>query len=422
MRFIWISTNILVKYVVGKSDRKGKRMKFIDYLPFFRKRRANQAKSARAFLQRYHNYFQRNSIYLDNIYNKIATDVGAGIDFKHIKVTKTDGKSDTWTEYNSTTSDIMSVLEFSPNALETPTVFWSNVTYKIVEDGIAVVIPTYQSNGQLDELILVDSVIKVTGTTLTIVIKDDPQQLDIDVSSVWMFENPKKNLSAQLKQLTQLIDMNLSVISEKLSNGGQTMKAIVKYNTQVSDGELKAKMEERINNILEVASGGGIGYLDKTEELQELKNNYATATNEEIEFLKGQLYNAFGLNEALFTGNYTEIQYRAYYQSVLMPIIKVIKEEITRKYFTKTARAQGQKLLVQTDLISISSLKDLTEFIAKGSYTALLNANEGRSFIGMAPYDGGDVYQSNRNALTMSEVNQTEQDAQTDQPEGDGNV
>lgn len=344
------------------------------------------------------------------------------MEFKHVKIAHQPGKVDVWTRFDTTTSDLLNVLEFSPNALETPTVFWTNVVHKMIKDGLAVVVPVYGTNGQLSEIVLADKILSITGTTLSIQLEGDSTQVQVDASSVWMFENPKKNLTAQLEQLTGLIDMNLAVLSEKLSSGNQPLKAVVHYNTTMEDGELKAKMEERISNILDVARNGGIGYLDKNETLEELQNEYATATDSEIQSLKDQLFEAFGLNASIFTGDYTEMQYRAYYQSVLMPIVKTIREEITRKYFTKTARSQGHQLLVQTDLISISSLKDLGDFIAKGSYSATLNANESRSFLGMAPYEGGDIYQTNKNALTMSEVNANDASQSANTTEGGDNA
>lgn len=394
-------------------------MKLLDIIPFYRKRRAERVKSTRSYLQRYQGYFNSQSIYLSNIYNKISVDIGAGLEFKHVKITKNDGEVDVWKEYDTTTSDLLNVLEFSPNEWETPTVFWSGVAHKIVKDGVAVVVPVYSKTGAIEELVLAERIDSIKGSKIKLQLMDDTQITEVESGSVWLFENPKKNLTSQLHNLTNIIDMNLSVISEKLSVGNAPVKAVLRFNTTTPDGQMKEKAEERIANILDVAKNGGIGYLAKDEQLEELKQEYATATENEISQLKDQLFEAFGLNSAIFTGNYTEMQYRAYYQSVLMPIIKTIREEITRKYFTRTARSQGHVLLTQTDLISISSLKDLGDFIAKGSYTASLNANESRSFLGMAPYKGGDVYQSNKNALTMSEVNETDRNVSSTTEGGD---
>ncbi|MBC1353907.1 phage portal protein, partial [Listeria innocua] len=97
-------------------------------------------------------YYQANSIYVENILNKISTDV-AMMRFKHWKVTKNEDGSDhvEWLE----TSALSDVLSYSPNEYEVPIVFWTRVIRKMLEDGIAVVVPKYV-NGNVNELILAD--------------------------------------------------------------------------------------------------------------------------------------------------------------------------------------------------------------------------------------------------------------------------
>ena len=89
-----------------------------------------------------------------------------------------------------------------------------------------------------------------------------------------------------------------------------------------------------------------MSYLEQGEEFQELKNAYGdTVSEQKLAFLKAQLYHAFGINEQLFTADYSEQQYRAYFQSVVKVYMRVIAEEINRKVFTKTKRTQGHRNL-----------------------------------------------------------------------------
>ena len=87
--------------------------------------RTNNRKTTRTYLQRNITYWRRNSIYLDNIYNKISTDT-AQMRFKHVKITRNPGGVDKMEWYEN--SDLANVLSFSPNPLEIPIVFWANVT------------------------------------------------------------------------------------------------------------------------------------------------------------------------------------------------------------------------------------------------------------------------------------------------------
>lgn len=347
-------------------------------------------------------YFSFNSIYLDNIINKIATDV-ALLKFRHVRVIKDENNESQNNNSQSMiweqNSDLSYVLNISANKYQTPFVFWSSVIRKMLNDGIAIVVPVYEY-GKLNNLQLAECITEFTNNN-EIVLTYNDKSFKINIEDLWIFENPKKNLSAALTSVSRLIDDNLKAIGQKLSISNQPLKGLLKVPTTTDDERMKSKAENRVNNILNAASSSGIGYLQKGEEFQELRNSYESVSDNELEFLKNQLYQAFGLNEKLFNCDYTESQYRAYFSSVLKVYQRVISQEINRKYFTKTAKTQGHKLIVYYDMYDISSLKDLNEFAFKTKYAGILNANEIREIFGYGSYNGGDIFETNKNAVRV---------------------
>lgn len=358
--------------------------------------RPNNRKTTRTYLQRNITYWRRNSIYLDNIYNKISTDT-AQMRFKHVKITRNPGGVDKMEWYEN--SDLANVLSFSPNPLEIPIVFWANVTRAMLRDGVAVVVPRWE-NGRLVEIWLAKKT--VTWTSESVEIMLDDIAVELPLSDVWVFENPKLNVTSQLNQITELIDINLNALTEKLSDGNSSLRGFLKLPTKAADEHLKKQAKNRVDSMLDLAKSGGIAYLEQGEEFQELSKDYSTASKEELEFLKSQLYNAHGINEKLFTCDYTEEQYRAYYSSVMKLYQRVFSEEINRKYFTKTARTQGNKLLVFFDMADMISFKDLVEGGFKSKYAGLMNSNEFReTYLGLPGYEGGEVFETNLNAVRI---------------------
>ena len=358
--------------------------------------RTNNRKTTRTYLQRNITYWRRNSIYLDNIYNKISTDT-AQMRFKHVKITRNPGGVDKMEWYEN--SDLANVLSFSPNPLEIPIVFWANVTRAMLRDGVAVVVPRWE-NGRLVEIWLAKKT--VTWTSESVEIMLDDITVELPLSDVWVFENPKLNVTSQLNQITELIDINLNALTEKLSDGNSSLRGFLKLPTKAADEHLKKQAKNRVDSMLDLAKSGGIAYLEQGEEFQELSKDYSTASKEELEFLKSQLYNAHGINEKLFTCDYTEEQYRAYYSSVMKLYQRVFSEEINRKYFTKTARTQGNKLLVFFDMADMISFKDLVEGGFKSKYAGLINSNEFReTYLGLPGYEGGEVFETNLNAVRI---------------------
>jgi HK97 family phage portal protein len=346
-------------------------------------------------------YWQNNSIYIDNIYNKIALDV-ASMQFKHIKI----GEDGMW---NNCDSDLIHVLTVEPNSNDTPIYFWAKVIRLMLREGIVFIVPITH-NGKLMSLEIADEVWKQSNGMYQVTI--DNEIFNMHTRNLWILKNPKKNLTIQLNKITQLIDSNLNAIAEKLADqSAVTIKGFLKLPFVTMDTKSEARATKLLNQINEVASKGNIGYLDKDTEFQELRNEISTMQSSDLEFLKSQLYNAFGINEKLFTCDYSESQYRAYFNSILKIYQRVVSEEINRKHFTQTARTQGHRLKVLHDIISIASLKDFTEFASKGIFNALINADEAREVIGYAPYEGGDVYNSNLNAVPLGgDANENEDD------------
>lgn len=350
---------------------------------------------------RYYHDLKKNSLYVENMYNKIATDV-AMLNFKHVKITRRKDEHDLmdWRQF----SDIQEVLSVSPNEFQTPTLFWSEVMYKILKEGACVVVPTYKK-GRIDSLNIVYGGWTVEGKKITF--ENDDKEVTTNISNVLIFVNPKKNVGTALNSITHLIDENLKQMELKLAESKASLKGFIRFNTKLADNSMKDYAKSRVNNILETAETGGMGYLDKDEEFIELNNTYETISSDEINQLKEQLYQAFGMNERLFTCDYSEEQYRAYFSSVLKVYQRVISEELNRKLFTPTARTQGQKVLVYYDYFDIASLKDLSDFAFKSKYSALMSANEIREIFGYGAYEGGDIYESNRNAISVDEINQS---------------
>ena len=358
--------------------------------------RSNNRKTTSTFLRRNITYWRRNSIYLDNIYNKISTDT-AQMRFKHVKITRNPGGVDKMEWYEN--SDLANVLSISPNPLEIPIVFWANVTRAMLRDGVAVVVPRWE-NSRLVEIWLAKKTVTWTSESVELMIDD--VAVELPLSDVWVFENPKLNVTAQLNQITELIDINLNALTEKLSDGNSSLRGFLKLPTKAADQHLKQQARNRVDSMLDLAKNGGIAYLEQGEEFQELSKDYSTASKEELEFLKSQLYNAHGINEKLFTCDYTEEQYRAYYSSVMKLYQRVYSEEINRKYFTKTARTQGNKLLVFFDMADMISFKDLVEGGFKSKYAGLMNSNEFReTYLGLPGYEGGEVFETNLNAVRI---------------------
>jgi hypothetical protein len=345
-----------------------------------------------------YNFFQENSIFIDNIYNKISSDV-AMMEMRHIKHYLNEDMQEL-TDFLET-SPLQEVLTFSPNLYQTPICFWTLVVRKMIEYNYCVVLPVYH-NEKITEIHIAHTIIEQDSKWITFTYGNDKEK-KVRREHLWIFENPRKNLSNQLNGITQLINDNLQQLSYQLNANPATLRGLLKLPTTANDVNMKNKAKDRIENLMSVASSTNsqIGYLLKDEEFQELKNTYGTASDSQVQFLMQQLYNSWGLNQDLFTCNYNEQQQRAYTQSILTPLRLTITQELNRKNFTKTARTQGHRIETFYNLFDSVSLKDQTDFVYRMRYMGVYSINDGKRQFNMNPVPGGDLVETNTNQVPI---------------------
>ena len=87
-----------------------------------------------------------------------------------------------------------------------------------------------------------------------------------------------------------------------------------------------------------------------------------------------------------------------YFTRTIEPIISAIVDEMNRKFLTKTARTQGQKILFFRDPFKLIPVDQIAEMADKFTRNEILTSNEVRQIIGRKVFrdkiykDGNSVY------------------------------
>ena len=105
----------------------------------------------------------------------------------------------------------------------------------------------------------------------------------------------------------------------------------------------------------------------------------------QVEYLTELLYSQLCLTKAVFDGTAKEEEYLNYYNRTIEPIISAITEECQRKFLTKTARSQRQRISFFRDplkLVPINQLADLSNSLSRNE---VITSNELRAVLGFKP-------------------------------------
>lgn len=197
---------------------------------------------------------------------------------------------------------------------------------------------------------------------------------------------PNSTLQRLNRTLNDLDKVNSQVSSEKLDIIFQ-----VPYTIR---SEKRHNMAERRRKELEDQLSGskyGIGYIDSTEHVIQLNRPIDNNLMDQAEYLTSMLYSQLGLTKGVFDGTADEKELLNYRNRTVEPILKAIIQELERKFLTKTARTQGQRIMFFIDPFRMATASEFAEIADRLTRNAIVSSNEVRSEIGYKPSKDPDA-------------------------------
>ena len=180
----------------------------------------------------------------------------------------------------------------------------------------------------------------------------------------------------------QLNDTLLNGIA-KAMNASYAVNGIVKYNTMLDDGSTQNAVKEFEKQLQNSASG--ILPLDLKAEFTPLPRNIQLVDDNTLKFIDEKILRNWGIPLDILTGDYTKEQYEAFYQKTLEPLISAMSQAFSKKMFTSRERAFGNDIkFYPKDLIFMTTSQklDLVNLLAP---TGAIYENEKRTMFGLVP-------------------------------------
>lgn len=197
-----------------------------------------------------------------------------------------------------------------------------------------------------------------------------------------IMNEPNSTLQRLIKKLSLLDISDESATSQKLDMIIQLPYVIKSEQRRQQANQRRKEIEFQLRE-----SELGIAYTDGTEKVTQLNRPVENNLQESVAYLTEQLYSQLGITRELLAGSASEEEINNYYRRTVEPVAKAIAEEFERKFLTKTARTQNQKVLYlrsQFDFVTTSSLGDLGDKLVRNE---ILTSNEMRSILGYRPSD-----------------------------------
>lgn len=185
--------------------------------------------------------------------------------------------------------------------------------------------------------------------------------------------------------LLSTLNLNYDLLQgvAKAMKASYAINGIVKYNTLIDDGTTATNLKLLEQKL--AASESGFLPLDIKAEFIPLEHKVNLVDENTLKFIDGKILRNWGVPLAILTGDYTKEQYEAFYQKTLEPLAIAFSQAFTKALFTDREKAFGNKVeFFPKDLIFLSVAQTL-EMINILSPTGGLYENEKRVALGLRP-------------------------------------
>lgn len=326
------------------------------------------------------------------LYNRIAIDVSM-TKFQHVKISP-----DSENQQVIKNSSLQRLFEVEMNLDQTSTDFFHDLTYSLFDEGV-VAVAIVEATGDIMETgsfdiqqLRVGKILEWFPEKVKVKLynqsKGDFSEVILPKNRTAIIENPLNNvlgnqnptLERLLKKLSLIDAQDLDAVTNKLN-------MIIQLPNPVRTDTKRAMAEKRVDDIQNQLkkSDLGIAYIGAEEKVTQLNRQINSNLMDEVKYLTDELLSQLGMSRAVFDGTATPAQMQNYNTRIIEPIVIRIREEFQRKFLTKTAYSQGQRIVSYNNpfrLVPTEQLASIGDALLRNS---ILTPNEFRAVIGYGP-------------------------------------
>lgn len=339
-----------------------------------------------------------------SIYTRIAIDVSS-VKIQHAKLDEADRYAGT------VDSGLNYCLNTEANIDQTSRDFMQDLVESMCDEGVVAVVPVDTTTnprltGSYD--IKTMRVARITQwypeyvrVNLYNQNSGKKEEIVLPKRTVAIIQNPLYNVMNQpngtLQRLVRKLNL-LDVVDEQTSSGKLDLIVHLPYMTKTPMRKQEAENRRKeLENQL-ARSKYGVAYTDATEKITQLNRPVENNLMNQIEYLTSMLYSQLGMTKEVFEGTANQEVMLNYFSRTIEPIVSAVVDEFNRKFLTKTARSQNQKIVFFRDLFKLAPVESIVNLGSQFAMNEIMTPNEVRQLIGFKPaMDPGADELRNRN-------------------------
>ena len=183
-------------------------------------------------------------------------------------------------------------------------------------------------------------------------------------------------------QTVELNDTLMQGIAKGLK-ASYAVNGVVKYNTMLDDGTMKANIDALTERLQ--ANESGILGLDIKGEYVNITKDIKLVDKATLEFIDGKILRHFGVSLPILTGDYTPEQLAAFYQKTIEPLVVSLGQSFTKGIFSRAEIGHNNAIEFYPEELIFMSTAQKLEMVRLLGDSGAMYENEKRRVFGMHP-------------------------------------
>lgn len=205
--------------------------------------------------------------------------------------------------------------------------------------------------------------------------------------------------------LLKVLSINDTLLQglDKAIKTSLSVRGIVRINTMLDDDK-QEKERKRLEEAIDDGTSGIIA-LDLKGDYIPLNPDPKLIDKETLQFLQSKVLNWYDMPVKIFTGEFSDEDYQAWYESALEPIVIGLGQAFTPTVFSQMEIAHGNEIVCYQRDMQYLSTKSKLELLKTGGEQGLLNDNQKLALLGYPPIEGGHRITQSLNYIDRELVN-----------------
>ena len=195
-----------------------------------------------------------------------------------------------------------------------------------------------------------------------------------------------------LDETMKLVHIQNEGIEEAVKNSATYRFMAQGNNFTMADELAKERKRFTQENLVADADAGGLLLFPNTyQNIQQIKNTPYTVDAAQMELIKTNVSNYFGVNERVMQNLATGDELDAFFNGAIEPFAIQFSEAMTKAIFTERERAQGSYLIANANRLQYMSTTAKVQMAKELLDRGVMTINEARELFNYADMEGGDV-------------------------------